>query len=93
VFIYVDISVVDPKLFFISETSSGSDPKNSPFHNATDFKKHFHGILKHRYFSKNVQFRIWIHNLEFSFQIVQKVTDPCGSGSTTLTRYRYRMSY
>jgi hypothetical protein len=32
-----------------------------------------------------VQFRIRIHYLEFRIRIPQKVSDPCGSGSTTLT--------
>jgi hypothetical protein len=40
-----------------------------------------------------VQFRIRsrIHNLEFRirFRILQKVSDPCGSGSTTLVGISY----
>jgi hypothetical protein len=36
-------------------------------------------------FSKiQVQFRIRIHNLELRIRILQKVSDPYGSGSTTL---------
>jgi hypothetical protein len=42
-----------------------------------------------------VQIQFRIHNLEFRVRILQKVSDPCGSGSTTLltTIKQYSYSY